>query len=371
MSSGHPHILHIIHGLTIGGAEIDLANKATYLTERYGYKLTVCCLMRRGRLSSRLASAGIRVLGPLMHHRYDVTAARALRRLLLRDEWSLVHTHLFAANLVGTLVAATAGGNVSPIVASEHAMAQRWSRLTLLIDRWIQSRVALMLLPSEEAARSYVTRGLKPEKLAVIYNGIDVRRFESSFDRQQSRNSLRQALGLPSDSYVLGTVARLEPVKGFSTLLRALSDLTVHLAIVGEGPARKFIQTEVKRRGLTQRVHLLGARANIPQFLAGIDLFVLPSYSESFGIAVAEALLMEIPVVATSVGGIPEITGNGRFANLVPPRDPLALREAIVATTAHEAEARAKAQLGGAFVRRTMSLERVAKQQDSLYRKIL
>ena len=369
--SSQQRILHIIHGLTVGGAEVDLVTKSIALAQRYEYDVTICCLMRRGEFASRAEAAGIRVIGPLMRHRYDVLAGRHLRRVLLAEPWSLVHTHLFAANLIGCAVAMTLPSSRRPLlVASEHAMAERWGRLPLLVDRLLQRYVALMLVPSQASVASYVARGLQGQRLRVIPNAVDVRRFKN-VNRAAARFQIRQQLSVPQDAYLIGTVCRLEVVKGLPILLKAVESLPAYLVIAGEGPQRAYLASIIRAHGLGDRVQLLGSRSDVPELLAAVDLFVLPSYSESFGIAVAEALLAKTPVVATDVGGIPEVTDSGKYARLVAPGDVDALTEGIRWMMDHLEQAQAQACQGQAFVSGVMSLEAVATKQHAIYQQLL
>ncbi len=362
-------ILHIIHGLTTGGAEIDLINKSITLIRKYHCDVTICCLMRRGDLADRAEAAGISVIGPLMRHRYDIWAGGKLRRILSK-EWSLVHTHLFAANFVSWLVMMTLSPHQRPHwIAAEHAMAERWGRFILWIDRMLQRNAAFILVPSEATARSYITQGLDFDRIKVISNAIDTDRFE--IDRSAARTQIRQILGIPLDSQLIGTVCRLEAIKNLDILIAALVYVPAYLIIIGDGPERVYLAKLVTVKGLDSRVRLLGHRTDIPELLAAMDLFVLPSNSETFGIAVAEALLMEIPVVATAVGGIPEITQNGQFARLTVPGDLEDLVEAIQWVMAHPDAAKECARQGHLFVRNLMSLETVTDQQYKIYQKII
>jgi glycosyltransferase involved in cell wall biosynthesis len=364
-------VLHIIHGLTVGGAEMDLVNKSIALVRRHGYHITICCLMRAGELAPRAKAAGVGVIGPLMRHRYDALAGRQLRRLLLAEPWSLVHTHLFAANLVaGATLMTLPPIRRPPFIAAEHAMAERWGRWTLCAYRWLQRSAALILVPSQASAASYVAHGIGEDRIKVVPNGIDVQGFDQ-VNRASARIRIRRRLHIPLDAHLVGTVCRLQAVKGLPILLEAVEKLPVHLVIAGDGPERAYLTSIIQARQLDDRVRLLGACLEVPELLAALDVFALPSYSESFGIAIAESLLTGTPVVATDVGGIPEVTGRGRYARLVPPGDPRALAEAIQWMIDHPAEAQAQARQGRAFVHRKFSLEVVVEQQHAIYQQLL
>lgn len=361
-------VLHIIHGLTIGGAEMDLLHKSVALTRNYNYDITICCLMRRGDLADQAEKAGLRVVGPLMHHRYDVMAGLALRRLLLSKPWSLVHTHIFAANLVAGLVLATLPSRSRPpMIVSEHAMAERWSWFVPIYYRWLQRLADVILVPSQSAANDYTERGLGKQHIQVMPNALDVGRFEG-VDTYNTARHMRKNLGIPQQSYLIGTVCRLEKVKGVSLLIRAIKELPVYLVVVGDGPQRPTLSALAHEVKMSERVRFLGTRADIPSLLVAFDLFVLPSYSESFGIVVAEALLAGTPVVATQVGGIPEVTDQGRYARLVSPDEQEALARAILWMMEHPTEARKQALEGKHFIRNKYSLDIVVEQQHALYR---
>lgn len=364
-------ILSIVHGLTVGGAEVDLVNKCSWLAQHYGYDITVCCLMRRGKLAQRAEDAGIQLVGPLMEDRYDVTAVTVLRQLLLSEPWSLVHTHIFAANLVGGIVWATLRPKQRPpLVVSEHAMAERWGWLVPCYYRWLQGQAAAILVPSRSAVDSYVARGLREQNIQVMPNALEVDAFERATS-PDAATQVRESLKIPQEAYLVGTVCRLERVKGVSLLISAIQDLPVHLVIAGDGPEHDKLSALVDELDVRERVRLLGTRSDVPDLLTAFDLFVLPSYSESFGIVVAEALLSKTPVVATKTGGIAEVTDEGQYAYLVSPGKKTELAHAITWMMRHPAEAREQAARGRLFVRNTFSLDTVAEKQHMMYRRFI
>lgn len=326
--------------------------------------------MRRGPLTDHIEAAGVPVIGPIMRGRHDVLAGRSLRRLLLSQPWSVVHTHLFAANFIGFVTLMTLPPRRRPpLLASEQAMAERWGRVPVIINRLMQSHTSAILVPSQAAGESYAARGINKERLHVIFNAVDVERFER-VDAAAARREIREELSIAEDEYLIGTVCRLQPVKALPVLLQAIQTLPVRLVIAGDGPERERLTAIIRDMGLSNHVQLLGGRSDIPRLLASFDLFVLPSYSESFGIAVAEALVMQVPVIATSVGGIPEITHGERYARLVPPGDVTALANAIRWAKDNPELAKAQARAGRQSVRKSMSVEAVAREQHMIYQSL-
>ena len=171
--------------------------------------------------------------------------------------------------------------------------------------------------------------GVPTARQTIIPFGVDVRRFAAT------DVATRQELGLPEQGAVVGTVCRLvEPKKGLSVLLKAMATLTVQhpgcqLLIVGDGPARGSLESLSRELRLSDCTRFAGARRDIPRILPLVDLFVLPSLYEGFGIAILEAMAAAKPVVATAVGGIPEFVVPGETGLLVQPGNPAHLAQAI------------------------------------------
>ncbi len=359
-------ILHLIHGLTIGGAELDLLHKCRYLVQRYGYQMSVACLLRRGELADQFEALGIQVLGPLMRHRYDLLAGWRLRQLLAQPQWDLIHTHLCAANLISWGVNQTLFWPRKPQLAGEHAMADRWPTWVLGLDQLMVRSGVLLLTPSQAAANSYITRGLSATAVQVLANGIDLTRFQA-VDAAPARRRLRQELGLADDEFLIGVVCRLEPVKNLPQFFGVVAALPVKTVVVGSGSQSQQLSELLNAQGWQDRIRLVGSQRNVPAWLAAFDLLVLPSISESFGLVVAEALLMQTPVVATRVGGIPELTGDGAYATLVPPGEPLALQAAIQWVQTHYDQAKAQAVAGQSLIQKKFSVEACGDQLHKYY----
>jgi sugar transferase (PEP-CTERM/EpsH1 system associated) len=214
------------------------------------------------------------------------------------------------------------------------------------------------------------TVGLPAAKLVTIHNGVDVGRF-SAGDRQASRRALR----LPAHAVVIGAVGRLDPVKDHAGLLEAFTVLrtdqpAAELVIVGDGPCRADLERRIQERGLTGRVHLLGMRQDVPALLRGFDVFVLPSVAEGISNTVLEAMATGLPVVATRVGGNPELLEHGVTGMLVPPGNPLVLAAAL---RCYVEDANLRLGHGEAALRRVLAhftLDRMAQAYRDLYQSI-
>ena len=171
---------------------------------------------------------------------------------------------------------------------------------------------------------------------------------------------------------LVGTVARLNPVKRLDILLQAMMALRdVHTVIVGDGPERAQLRTVSERSGLADRAHFAGQQRDVRTWLAALDVFVLSSDWEGMSNALLEAMAAGLPVVTTAVGGTPEVVVDGETGLLVPPRDPAALAEAI-ATFLHNSDRRCiMGRAGTERVRQCFSLERMVQQTQTLYEHLL
>lgn len=353
--------LHVIHGLTVGGAERDLINKLIALRDTHGHTPEVLVLRRRGALTAALETRGIPVHGPLLRGLWDATGIARLARRIQRGPWDIVHGHLWSANM--SIATALGFRTPSPrppaIIFSEHALPDRQHPVQRHSDRVLQSRAHRFLVPSETARRTYLAYGLAPDRVHVMPNGIRSERFTRA----------APAPARTGPGFVVGSLCRLEAIKGLEHLIDAVAqmDAPIHLRIGGEGP----LEAALKRRAAPagDRIRFLGRIDDAPSFYRSLDAFVLPSLSESFGMVLAEALLSEIPVIATRVGAVPEILEGGRFGVLVPPAAPGALADAIDALRRDppRAATRRTAQIA---MQNKYDIARVAAELAGLYAEI-
>ena len=290
----------------------------------------------------RLSQAGVRVfevptlvreVRPIL----DAWAMLALWRLLRRERPALVHTHTSKAGVVGRLAAWLARVPVVIHTPHGHTFYGYYGAVTSAIIRLVERILAkitdrivtLTDRGGEEHVRFHIAGA---EKFVTIHSGIDIARFRSV---QVDPAVKRKELGLPPDGAIVGTVGRLVPIKGLEWLLKAAPRVLAQFpqacfVIIGDGPLVGELRQLASELGIGLRVVFLGAREDVPECLAALDLFVLPSLNEGMGRALVEAMAMGCPVVATRVGGIPDIVADGTTGLLVPPRDDRALAEAIL-----------------------------------------
>jgi len=194
--------------------------------------------------------------------------------------------------------------------------------LTPSIDR--------LIVPSRSIRRKVMAEGRDAARFAIIPNGVDLSRFASP-----TRCAFRSEFGVPEGAPLLGVVARLEPEKGHRVLIEAMPAILraapdTRLAVVGEGSEAESLAARADSLGVADRVLFTGRRDDVAALTADLTLAVLPSSREAQGISILEAMARRKPVVATAVGGIPEVVADGVSGLLVPPEDPSALAHALI-----------------------------------------
>ena len=321
--------LLLCQNLNVGGAEELVLGASTHL-DRVGVDAAVVAITHRGPIAEEIARAGVPVhLVPGQPGPRDPAAFLRLVRLLRAERPDVVHTYLLNANLYGRLAAIAAG--VPVILAAEQNVYRDKSRRHATMERLLAPatyRVVACCRAVDEFYRRQV--GVDSSKIEVVYNAV---RFGPTPGTDDRAPALAR-LGLDPDAVVLGTLGRLTRQKGHRFLLQALARLApaiprLRLAIAGQGPLRKELEGDAERLGVRDRVRFLGVRRDRATLYAAIDVFVLPSVWEGLSLALIEAMGSARPIVATSVGGNPEVIEDGRTGLVVPPEEPSLLADAI------------------------------------------
>ena len=324
------NVLYIIGTLQLGGAENQVVTLAPALcNERY--TIHVCCLRREGVQADALRARGIQVVPLNMRLRYWPMAVFRLYRLIKRLDVQIVHTHLYDAGIWGRMTARAAG--VPVILTTEHGMTLWKRRRHLLLERSVNRFTDKMIAVSEDIRQRRIhDEGVSPEKIITIPNAVDIKRFS----RMNSREQVRAELGIDTLAPVIGTVARLVAAKRLDYLLEAARIVCetvpqVRFLIVGDGPFREELEGQALQLNLAPKyVRFLGSRQDIPELLSAFDIFVLSSEREGLPVALLEAMAATKPVVATRVGGTPQVIQDGYNGLLTSVHDPAGLAKAIL-----------------------------------------
>ena len=334
-----PLIAHLIYRLDVGGLENGLVNLIGGLP-RVHYRHAVICLdgftdyRRRLRDDCQVYSLDKRPgIDPASHLR--------LWRLLRRIRPQLVHTRNLPT-LEYTVVAAAAG--VRHIIHGEHGrdvhdldgLSRKYQILRRLCDRFIDEYIALSC-----DLRNWMVQevGIDPARIHQIYNGVDSERFVPRQEERDQRRAIFPSGFVPADGIVIGAIGRLQAVKDHANLLRAFACLLerspelksrARLAIAGGGPLHGELLTLAADLGIRELLWMPGNRDDVVRFYHALDIFVLPSLREGISNTLLEAMACGLPVVATAVGGNPELVEADRTGLLVPEADPARLADALL-----------------------------------------
>ncbi len=366
-----PRVLTLLVGYGVGGAEQLILDTAPRLRAQ-GFDLRSAALKGPGPLLAELEAAGVPSVALGARHRGDLAVVLRLAALLRRERIDLLHSHLFLANLAGRIAGRLAG---VPVILSHQHDTDVWMRPHhRLLERW-SVRLADRVITCSEAVRVWEieTIGLPPDKVTTLRNAIVPPAEPGDADRR----AVRQALGIAPDEVVVGTLGRLhEPKKGLSVFIDAAAAVLARVprarfVLAGDGPSRAELEARAARAGLGDRLLFAGARRDVTRLLSAYDLFVQPSRWEGFGLTLVEAMAVGLPVVATDVGGIPEIVRHGRDGVLVPAGDAAALALAIADLLDDPARRSAFAAEGRHRAHTEFHIDRLVAETAALYRDAL
>jgi len=324
-------LLWLLDSLHVGGAE------ALVLPFAAGthHDLTVACLKTTGEnlVEQELRRRGVKTLNLHARNLRDRAAFRRLTDFVREQKFDLLHAHLtysaiwstWLTRKTGVLTVATL--HVAPAATKEQE-ASLLSRTKVEVRdrlmRFALNRWSNAIITVSAGLREVYGAGLDASKVHVVHNGIDVERFRR--DRAATRARLERELGIPAGSRLAVTVSVLRAGKGIEVLLDAVPRLPdTQFLVIGDGPKRE----EWEALDRTGRVRWAGYRTDVNELLAGADVFVHPSLDDAFPTVLLEAMAAGLPVVASRVGGIPEIVVDGGTGRLVPPGDAAALAAAI------------------------------------------
>jgi glycosyltransferase involved in cell wall biosynthesis len=359
-------VVEVLATGTNGGAQEHLYSLLTRI-DRSRYEASVVALSP-GSAVRKLQRAGIPVL--VIDDPDDAVAVGALTAHLADVRPDVLHNHMYRAELVGTRAAIALGAIGRPrpyIVSTVHSSRIRSAedreqlrRLTPHIDQ--------LIAVSRAIEAKIVAEGRATVPVRLIYNGVDLERY----DHQEPCCTLRDEYGMEPGSQIVGVVARLEPEKGHPTLLESWPAVLrevpdAYLLVIGEGSAREALERLAAQLRIAHRVVFTGRRDDVPAVTAALDVAVLPSYREAQGLSILEAMALSRPVVASNVGGIPEMIEDGVTGLLVPPHDPAALAGAIVRLLRDHSYADTIGRAGHDMVHDRFCIELMVKAVEGIY----
>jgi glycosyltransferase involved in cell wall biosynthesis len=364
------NITHFVENLNRGGLErvvIDLIKTQ----QAQGHHCQVICLFEPGSLAGELVAIDVPVENCGKRQGFDLRAIARARAALRKHATEVLHTHNAMAHYYG--VFASLGLALKCRVNTRHSMGGQGRRLR---RDWLYRR-SLMVTDvvasvCEAASDDAVLQGLVPaRKATAVPNGIPVARFEMV--SVQAHRALAEALDVPVQTRIVGTVGRLHPAKDHVTLIRAFRRvLESHpesvLVVVGNGQLRAELEQCARAEGVSERVRLLGDRNDVNELLRGFDLFVMSSLTEGYSVALIEACAVGLPIIATAVGGNTEIVRDGINGSIVEAGDPVLLATAINDLLADTSRAMAMGRAGRDWVLHHGTVEAMASRYEAIYR---
>ncbi|HEX9188111.1 MAG TPA: glycosyltransferase [Vicinamibacteria bacterium] len=357
-------VAQVIWSLGLGGAEQVVIRLAAALDRRRFAPLVVC-LDDPGPFAPQAEAAGVEVAALGKRGPVDPRAVLRLVRLFRSRGVDVVHTHLWGANLWGRLAAVAA--RVPVVVTTEHNL-DTWKKAHhLVLDRALARAATHMIAVSEEVRRFYEGHGVGRGRWRVVHNGVDV-----PPEARRERGEAFRALGFGEGDRVAGLVGRLVPAKAPEVFLRALALALPRVAglrglVVGDGPLRPEAEAEARRLGIADRVVFAGLRDDVASLLPGLDALVFSSRREGLSMAMLEAMAAGVPVVATAVGGTPELVTHGTTGLLVPPERPEELAGALVGLLQDGPTAAAIRKAARRRVEERFSLASMVEAHEALY----
>jgi glycosyltransferase involved in cell wall biosynthesis len=368
VSDAEVTIAQVLLRLNHGGAEVLAARLARRLSNTY--RFVFACLEGLGSLGEELRADGfpVHVLG--RRPGIDWRCVRRLRAVLRDEGVSVSHAHQYGPFFYSALARLPVGR--SPVLFTEHGRAfpdpPKWTH-------WVTNRLLLQRRDRVVGVGQGVSRvlveieGFPGHRVETIYNGVDLPAYGAA---APDRASVRSRIDVGPADFVVVQVARLDPIKDHATALRALEHAvrqrpSVRLVIVGDGPQSESIANLVRARELGPYVRLLGHRSDIPQLLGAADLVLLTSLSEGIPLSLIEAMGAGLPVVATRVGGVPEVVEEGRTGLLAPAGDDEQLAGLILRLAADPELRERLGQAGRERAVEFFSEDRMVASYDQIY----
>jgi len=370
--SRRPGVLHLVNILGIGGAEGQFVERLRWLDPRR-HRSVVATLRCQGPNLAALAALGMPPreirLGPSLAHPATLRAIREIAELVEKENIALIHSQDFYTNLVAAPAALLTGRK---LVVSRLDLAHWHGSRRRAALRWVYRAADRIWVNAWAIERQLVEEeGIDREKIRVIENGIDLARFD-----RRRKEPLEEGLPVPPGAPVAVIAANFHPIKGQEDAIDALAYLgsrarDLHLLLVGDGPRREALEARVRARRLQSRVHFLGHRLDVPAILNRADILISSSRAEGLSNSIIEGMAAGLGIVATAVGGTPELVRDGESGYLVPPHAPQVMAERLHALLADPARRKALGQAARATVESRFAIDVMARRFERLYDEVL
>ena len=383
--SGKVKILHLITRLDRGGSAENTVLTVSGL-QRKGYDVTLVSGQtleptlklaelgwQRGKDWTEIPEL-VRQISPVK----DIKALFKIYALIKRGCFQIVHTHSSKAGILGRVAAKLASVPILVHTPHGHVFYGYYgpvlSHLFLLLERiWAKFTDRIVTLTEKGKQEHIQLKVATPEKFTIVPSGVQLENF---LNVQEPSSALRQELGISSRDRIVGSVGRFVPIKGYRYFLEAAKEVLgqqsdVLFLLVGDGPLEKELKAFAEALGIAPRVVFAGYREDVAEMIALMDIFVLPSLNEGMGKVLVEAMAEGKPVVATKVGGVPELVSDNLTGILCPPKDSCAMAEAILKLLRDRELARRMGEEGRRRVYPRFDAKVMVEKIEGLYRELM
>ena len=362
-------VMQVVLSLVPGGTERLVIEICRRLGR--GFETSVCCLDDEGEWANELRGIGIDVVALRRRSGFRPSLGRYIADLATDRAVDVLHCHQYSPFVYGRI--AKMWRPELRLIYTEHGRLSdappSWKRRVVnpYLSRFDGSIVAV-----SDDLRQYMLDARFPRgQVNVVHNGIETGPLPGPAQRLRAR----MALGVSDDTFVFASVARLDPVKDFMSLLEAYAEVRrevpkSRLVIIGDGSERVALKARAQREDLAGSVDFLGMRSDVRALLPGADLYLNSSISEGVSITILEAMAAGVPVIATAVGGTPEVLAGGAAGILVPPRHPARLAQAAIALSSSAAARGRLAAIARRRVESSFTIQRMVAEYVRLYQSV-
>ncbi len=328
-------VCHLISGDLWAGAEAQAFIMISALARRSDLRLSALVL-NRGKLSARLAEAGVPVSVIEESRSSFRQIVNEAQRLLGAGGIDIIHSHRYKENLLAALIKRRCG--VHALVQTVHGVQERlpgWKqakvRLYGSLNQFVSRKYFSRILPVSRDIHAQLGAKYSAGKLTLLHNAIDV----AAVKPGQAAGVIRAQLGLNPEDIVIGSVGRLVPIKGFEVFLRVVAETRKSISglrflLIGDGPGRASLEKLALELGVADVVTFAGFRDDIIDVVNALDIFMMTSWHEGVPVALLEAMALSKPVISTAVGGVVEVIESEHSGILVPAGDHAALAQACI-----------------------------------------
>lgn len=372
-------VLFYTDTLIIGGAENQMYLLAKFLNkEKYNVMLVCSDYKHLDEWTNKFEQDEIEVIKLNVMHKHDPRHYFQLKELIKHRNIDLIHIHVWNPASCRYAFMASSKYNV-PTIVTEHDPFEL-PKLKSIIKQKLLKKIKHVIAVSD--ANRTLLLNLFPQlrnRVTVVHNGIDVTWFESqllSFSDKQRKEYREKHFSVDDDTKVILSVAELHERKGLHYLIQAIPELlekekNFKVVIAGSGPQQSELEKLADQMKIKKYVEFLGFRKNIPHLMAASDIFVLPSEKEAFGLVLLEAQAAKLPIVATKVGGIPEIIEHKKNGLLVPPHHPEKLAGEILKFFNDDVRTKNYTEEGYKTLKENFDAKMMAKNTEEIYDRVL